>query len=72
MNNQRVEYNKKMIGQRVEVIEGAFAWTGEVIETVDDHSFLIKDESNRDSVVSIFDVRSLEMSHLSQVRESFF
>jgi len=56
-----------MIGQRVEVVEGAFTWIGEVIETVDDHSFLIKDESNRDSVVSIFDVRSLEMSHLSQV-----
>ena len=55
-----------MIGQRVEVLEGAFAWIGEVIETVDDHSFLIKDESNRDSIVSIFDVRSLEMSHLSQ------
>lgn len=55
-----------MIGQRVEVVEGAFAWVGEVTETVGDHSFLIKDESNRDSIVSIFDVRSLEMSHLSQ------
>jgi hypothetical protein len=66
MNNQKVEYNKKMIGQRVEVVEGAFAWVGEVTETVGDHSFLIKDESNRDNIVSIFDVRSLEMSHLSQ------
>jgi ATP-dependent 26S proteasome regulatory subunit len=66
MNNQRTEYNKKMIGQKVEVVENPLVWLGEVVETVDDHSFLIRDESNRDSVVSIFDVRSLEMSHLSQ------
>jgi ATP-dependent 26S proteasome regulatory subunit len=65
MNNQRTEYNKKMIGQKVEVVENPLVWLGEVVETVDDHSFLIRDESNRDSVVSIFDVRSLEMAHLS-------
>jgi len=66
MNNQKTEYNKKMIGQKVEVVGETLVWLGEVVETVDDHSFLIRDESNRDSVVSIFDVRSLEMSHLSQ------
>ncbi len=67
MNEQKIEYNKKMIGQRVEVVEDNFTWSGEIKDTVGDHSFLIKDESNRDSVVSMFDVRSPEMSHLSQI-----
>jgi len=35
--NDKVDYNKKMIGQKVEVIENGFAWIGEVKETIDDH-----------------------------------
>ena len=65
--NDKVDYNKKMIGQKVEVIENAFAWIGEVKETIDDHSFLVRDESNRDTIVSMFDIRSVDMAHVAQV-----
>ena len=40
---------------------------GEVKEAVDDHSFIIKDDSNRDFVVSIYDIRSVDMTQLSRV-----
>ena len=63
----KVDYNKKMIGQKVEVIENGFAWIGEVKETIDDHSFLVRDESNRDTIVSMFDIRSVDMAHVAQV-----
>ena len=65
--NDKVDYNKKMIGQKVEVIENGFAWTGEVKETIDDHSFLVRDQSNRDTIVSMFDIRSVDMAHVAQV-----
>ena len=50
-----------------EVIENGFAWIGEVKETIDDHSFLVRDESNRDTIVSMFDIRSVDMAHVAQV-----
>ena len=65
--NDKVDYNKKMIGQKVEVVEDGFAWVGEVKETIDDHSFLVRDESNRDTIVSMFDIRSVDMTHVAQV-----
>ena len=65
--NDKVDYNKKMIGQKVEVIENGFAWIGEVKDTIDDHSFLVRDESNRDTIVSMFDIRSVDMAHVAQV-----
>jgi|TARA_B100000085_G_scaffold256299_1_gene256710 hypothetical protein len=67
MNDKKLEYNKKMIGQKVKVIDQyGLNWIGEVKEAIDDHSFLIKDESNRDNIVSIYDIRSVDMAHLSQ------
>ena len=67
MSDSKLDYNKKMIGQKVEVIENGFAWIGEVKETIDDHSFLVRDESNRDIIVSMFDIRSVDMAHVAQV-----
>ena len=67
MNDKKLEYNKKMIGQNVKVVDQyGLNWIGEVKEAIDDHSFLIKDESNRDNIVSIYDIRSVDMAHLSQ------
>tara|TARA_Y100001970_G_scaffold285099_1_gene403930 strand:- start:1805 stop:2011 length:207 start_codon:yes stop_codon:yes gene_type:complete len=67
MNDKKLEYNKKMIGQKVKVVDQyGLNWIGEVKEAIDDHSFLIKDESNRDNIVSIYDIRSVDMAHLSQ------
>ena len=65
--NDKVDYNKKMIGQKVEVIENGFVWIGEVKETIDDHSFLVRNESNRDTIVRMFDIRSVDMAHVAQV-----
>tara|TARA_Y100000401_G_scaffold116739_1_gene123259 strand:+ start:1278 stop:1481 length:204 start_codon:yes stop_codon:yes gene_type:complete len=67
MNETKLDYNKKMVGQRVEVVQKNHTWFGEIKQTVDDHSFLIRDDSNRDNIVSMYDVRSVEMSQLAQV-----
>ena len=58
MDQTKIDYNKKMVGQKVKVIDQhGFNWIGEVKEAVDDHSFIIKDDSNRDFVVSIYDIK---------------
>ena len=68
MNNNKIEYNKKMIGQNVKVInEHGFDWIGEVKETVNDYAFLVTDDSNRDNIVSIYDIRSVDMAQLSHL-----
>lgn len=68
MNNNKIEYNKKMIGQKVKVInEHGFDWIGEVKETVNDYAFLVTDDSNRDNIVSIYDIRSVDMAQLSHL-----
>ena len=52
MNNEKIEYNKKMVGQKVKVVdEHGLSWIGEVKETIEDHSFLIRDDLNRDNIV---------------------
>jgi|TARA_B100000519_G_C14243822_1_gene438720 ATP-dependent 26S proteasome regulatory subunit len=68
MDQTKIDYNKKMVGQKVKVIDQhGFNWIGEVKETVDDHSFIVKDDSNRDFVVNIHDIRSVDMAQLSRV-----
>ena len=68
MDQTKIDYNKKMVGQKVKVIDQhGFNWIGEVKETVDDHSFIVKDDSNRDIVVNIHDIRSVDMAQLSRV-----
>ena len=68
MNQDKIDYNKKMVGQKVKVIDQhGFNWIGEVKETIDDHSFIVKDDSNRDFVVNIHDIRSVDMAQLSRV-----
>jgi len=67
MDQTKIDYNKKMVGQKVKVIDQyGFNWIGEVKETVDDHSFIVKDDSNRDFVVNIHDIRSVDVTHLSR------
>tara|TARA_R100000353_G_C6390091_1_gene164516 strand:+ start:367 stop:567 length:201 start_codon:yes stop_codon:yes gene_type:complete len=65
--SNKLDYNKKMIGQKVKVIENNITWVGEIKETVNDDSFLIRDSLNRDNVVSMYDIRSVDMAQLSQV-----
>lgn len=68
MDQTKIDYNKKMVGQKVKVIDQrGFNWIGEVKETVGDHSFIVKDDSNRDFVVNIHDIRSVDMAQLSRV-----
>ena len=65
--SNKLDYNKKIIGQKVKVIENNITWIGEIKETVNDDSFLIRDSLNRDNVVSMYDIRSVDMAQLSQV-----
>jgi|TARA_B100000085_G_scaffold201910_1_gene185429 hypothetical protein len=65
--SNKLDYNKKMIGQKVKVIENNITWIGEIKETVNDDSFLIRDSLNRDNIVSMYDIRSVDMAQLSQV-----
>ena len=45
MDQTKINYNKKMVGQKVKVIDQhGFNWIGEVKETVDDHSFIVKED----------------------------
>ena len=55
-----------MIGQKVKVVENNSTWFGEIKDSVEDHSFLVKDHANRDTVVSIYDIRSVDVSQLAQ------
>tara|TARA_Y100000593_G_scaffold28095_1_gene56178 strand:- start:1799 stop:1999 length:201 start_codon:yes stop_codon:yes gene_type:complete len=64
--SDKIEYNKKMIGQKVKVVENNSTWFGEIKDIVEDHSFLVKDHTNRDTVVSIYDIRSVDVSQLAQ------
>lgn len=69
MDQTKIDYNKKMIGQKVKVIDQyGFNWIGEVKEAVDDHSFVVKDDFNRDFVVNIHDIRSVDMTQLSRAK----
>ena len=65
--SNKLDYNKKIIGQKVKVIENNITWVWEIKETVNDDSFLIRDILNRDNVVSMYDIRSVDMAQLSQV-----
>ena len=68
MNNEKIEYNKKMVGQKVKVVdEHGLSWIGEVKEAIEDHSFIIKDNLNRDNIVSIYDIRSVDVAQLSHI-----
>lgn len=69
MDQTKIDYNKKMVGQKVKVIDQyGFNWIGEVKEAVDDHSFVVKDDSNRDFVVNMHDIRSVDMAQLSRAQ----
>ncbi len=62
MNNsqkEKLKVNKRMIGQTVYVIEkDQHSWYGEVLDTVDFETFLIKDsKSQEQKEINIFDVR---------------
>jgi len=62
MNNsqkEKLKVNKRMIGQTVYVIEkNQHGWYGEVLDTVDFETFLIKDsKSQEQKEINIFDVR---------------
>lgn len=64
--SNKLDYNKKMIGQKVKVIENNITWVGEIKETVNDDSFLIRDNLNRDNIVNMHDIRSVDVSQLAQ------
>ena len=69
MSDSKLDYNKKMIGQKVKVIEDHnFSWIGEIKEVVDESSFLVKDSANRDKIVSMYDIRSVDLSQLAQAQ----
>ena len=69
MSDSKLDYNKKMIGQKVKVIENHnFSWIGEIKEVVDESSFLVKDSANRDKIVSMYDIRSVDLSQLVQAQ----
>ena len=69
MSDNKLDYNKKMIGQKVKVIENHnFSWIGEIKEVVDESSFLVKDGANRDKIVSMYDIRSVDLSRLAQAQ----
>ena len=55
-----------MIGQKVKVIENNITWVGEIKETVNDDSFLIRDNLNRDNIVNMHDIKSVDVSQLAQ------
>ena len=69
MSDSKLDYNKKMIGQKVKVIENHnFSWIGEIKEVVDESSFLVKDSANRGKIVSMYDIRSVDLSQLAQAQ----
>ena len=57
--NDKLEFNKKMIGKTVLVLEQGSNWTGIVNEVVDSDTFRITNIKGRNKKVDIFDVRSI-------------
>jgi hypothetical protein len=57
--NDKLEFNKKMIGKTVLVLEQGSNWTGIVNEVVDSDTFRITNIKGSNKKVDIFDVRSI-------------
>lgn len=57
--SEKLEHNKKMVGQTVVVIGEHKSWEGIVIDVVDEETFTVRDirKSARIENVSIFDIR---------------
>jgi hypothetical protein len=57
--NDKLEFNKKMVGKTVLVLEQGSNWTGIVNEVVDKNTFRITNIKGSNKNVDIFDVRSI-------------
>ena len=58
-NLEKLDYNKKMIGKTIQVLDkGGNHWIGEVKDVEDELSFLVANHFGVMKLVSIFDVRN--------------
>lgn len=59
----RLEYNKKMLGQSVWIIKGKKSWEGVVEAVLDNDTFLIRDPvKDKTHKVEIYDIRQGEVN----------
>jgi len=58
-NSEKLDYNKKMIGKTIQVLDkSGNDWIGEVKDVEDEFSFLVVNHFGVMRSVSIFDVRT--------------
>jgi hypothetical protein len=58
-NSEKLDYNRKMIGKTIQVLDkGGNHWFGEVKDVKDDSNFLVTNHFGVVRLVSIFDVRN--------------
>lgn len=56
--NSKKDYNRKMVGQKVSVVDSQGSWEGQVTDISGDEYFLIKNTSGQEAKVHMYDVRS--------------
>jgi hypothetical protein len=57
MNNKK-DYNRKMVGQKVSVVDYQGSWEGQVIDISGEEHFLVKNTSGQELEVHMYDIRS--------------
>jgi len=58
-NLEKLDYNKKMIGKTIQVLDkGGNHWIGEVKDVEDESNFLVANHFGVMKLVNIFDVRN--------------
>ena len=56
--NRKKDYNRKMVGQKVSIVDQQGDWEGRVIDIAGDEHFLIKNTSGQELKIHMHDVRS--------------
>lgn len=59
MNNTRIDFNKKLIGKPVKVLDYENEWFGTVVSVEDEDTFSVSD-GEKIRKVDIFNIRSLD------------
>lgn len=57
-NNNKVQFNRKMVGKTVLVVSQGDSWAGVVSDVLDEKTFIVTNTKGQNKNVDIFDIRS--------------
>ena len=56
----KIEFNKRMIGKRVSLLNMQELTIGKILEVLDEDNFIVETPDGEKIIASIYDIRSLE------------